>query len=99
MPLREVGGGWGRLPHEKYCFTGVGYGMKEEWDSEGEADGHAAVEREGGVDLGKEKGVDMEKEGGADLEMGEGEAEEEGDGRMEDLFGEDGGGDKEMEDH
>ncbi|KAJ9646418.1 Transcription initiation factor TFIID subunit 9 [Coniosporium tulheliwenetii] len=23
-----------RLPDEKYCFTGVGWGLKEEWDSE-----------------------------------------------------------------
>ncbi|KAI9837029.1 MAG: hypothetical protein M1819_000678 [Sarea resinae] len=28
---------WGvRLPHERYCLTGVGWGIKDEWESEGE---------------------------------------------------------------
>lgn len=38
------------LPHERYCLTGVGWGLKDEWDSEGEeeveASGQAGPMRE-----------------------------------------------------
>ena len=93
--LRESGTvvGGVRLPSEKYCLTGVGWGLKDEWDSEGEE----KVELEGGGD------VDMmgQVEGGGE----EDDAGEDGMGAMEDVFGEeaaDGGGgageDEEMED-
>ena len=32
---KDPGGGL-RLPPERYCLTGVGFGLKEEWESEGE---------------------------------------------------------------
>ncbi|KAB2576114.1 putative transcription initiation factor 31kd protein [Lasiodiplodia theobromae] len=35
-PEREYGV---RLPPERYCFTGAGWGLKEEWDSDVEDDG------------------------------------------------------------
>ena len=65
-------------------MTGVGWGLKEEWDSEGE---ESVGEAEGEVVVG-------------DTQMNEtGEEEEDEDpGMMEDVFGDDGGagdGDKE----
>lgn len=37
VALPTVGKDWGlRLPPEQYCLTGVGWGLKEEWDSEGD---------------------------------------------------------------
>ncbi|KAI9719413.1 MAG: hypothetical protein M1812_003484 [Candelaria pacifica] len=96
--LPVVGRDWGvRLPHEKYCLTGVGWGLREEWDSEGDE-----VE-EGGDDDDDDGGVGGVGDGGikVDGEDREGEGDEEGDERMEDFFGElgdEGGGDREMED-
>ncbi|MCJ1386420.1 Transcription initiation factor TFIID subunit 9 [Xylographa soralifera] len=77
VALPGVGKEWGRrLPPERYCLTGVGWGVKGEWDSE---------EEEGR----KEEVVKGEAE---DFDMGEGGVEgvgdEEGDARMEDFFGE-----------
>ncbi|MCJ1287664.1 Transcription initiation factor TFIID subunit 9 [Xylographa opegraphella] len=81
VALPGVGKEWGRrLPPERYCLTGVGWGMKEEWDSEEE--GEEEGRREEAV-----KG-----DGEADFDMGDGAEEvvgdEEGDARMEDFFGE-----------
>ncbi|KAI9853114.1 MAG: Transcription initiation factor TFIID subunit 9 [Thelocarpon superellum] len=78
-----------RLPPERFCLTGVGWGVREEWESEVEVDDEddemgddaaAAARREMGD--GEEDEADEE---------GEGENED-GDARMEDLFGEDEGG-------
>ncbi|MCJ1361805.1 Transcription initiation factor TFIID subunit 9 [Acarospora aff. strigata] len=93
VALPSVGREWGvRLPPERYCLTGVGWGLKEEWDSDGEVDGEDV--EEGGVEGSGEK-----TEGDWD---GEGAGEdEEGDERMEDVFGdhEDAGeGDRQMGD-
>ncbi|OAX85426.1 hypothetical protein ACJ72_00197 [Emergomyces africanus] len=79
-----------RLPPERFCLTGVGWGLREEWESEGdEEEGAAEMEMEvdgnnngqqqgGGTGLGS-----FAKEGG-----GEGEDDDDdGDGRMEDVFG------------
>lgn len=52
-----------RLPEEKYCFTGVGWGLKEEWDSEGEDE--------------EEKGVGLDTVMRDDAGAGAGEEEEE----------------------
>lgn len=79
-----------RLPAEKYCLTGVGWGVKEEWDSEGE--------EEVDVDVGDVDMTQINKAGEED--------DEEDMGTMEDVFGEnegdrdaDGGGeDQEMGD-
>jgi transcription initiation factor TFIID subunit 9B len=86
VALPHVGREWGvRLPPERYCLTGTGWGLREEWESEGE-DGEDAMEIEEGA-AGEGRG-----EGGL-LEEDDGE-EEEGEGKMEDLFG----GDEEMKD-
>ncbi|KAI9869970.1 MAG: Transcription initiation factor TFIID subunit 9, partial [Pleopsidium flavum] len=91
VALPSVGREWGvRLPPERYCLTGVGWGLKEEWESEVEGED----EEDAGLEGGEEK-TDGEGEG-----EGEGD-DEEGDERMEDIFGEqeDGGeGDRDMDD-
>lgn len=78
VALPAVGREWGlRLPPEQYCLTGVGWGLKEEWDSDGEN-----LE-------GEEKDEDqnaLEQALDEDLEGNEGE---DGNERMEDFFGED----------
>ncbi|KAJ9668332.1 Transcription initiation factor TFIID subunit 9 [Coniosporium apollinis] len=71
-----------RLPDEKYCFTGVGWGLKEEWDSEVEEE-----EGDGGVG-----GMDTVMRDDAD-EGGGGEDEE-----FEDVMGVGDGVDREMAD-
>ena len=83
-----------RLPSEKYCLTGVGWGLREEWESEGEED--IPIESNGNGDVDVNMGMD----GTADNEV-EG-LDEEGEGNMEDVFGTEGdhggGEDLEMED-
>ncbi|KAL9115835.1 MAG: hypothetical protein Q9227_000203 [Pyrenula ochraceoflavens] len=67
-----------RLPSEKYCLSGVGWGMKEEWSSEGEEEndegGDPRVD-EGGMDEDAEENEIMEDVipgmGGDDTEMGD----------------------------
>ena len=86
--LREQGTvvGGVRLPSEKYCLTGVGWGLKEEWDSEGEE------EVEGDGEGGRAEDVDMalvDGEGGLDGEEEDNDGGEDGVGVMEDVFGED----------
>jgi len=73
VALPTLGKDWGlRLPPERYCLTGVGFGLKEEWDSEGEED----------VDMGNQVADAIMTE---DLdEDGEGE---DGDDNMDDVFG------------
>jgi len=89
VALPPVGRDWGqRLPPERYCLTGVGWGLRDEWDSDGE------TVMEGDAD---KVGAGVR----ADVSMDTGEGgEEDGDERMEDFFGEDlgGGEDKDMED-
>jgi transcription initiation factor TFIID subunit 9B len=75
-----------QLPPEKYCLTGVGWGLKEEWDSEEEVldeDVNAGAKQ----DTAPEK--DDERMGGVD---GDEDEDEEGAGKMEDVFGAEGGG-------
>ena len=98
--LREQGTviGGVRLPNEKYCLTGVGWGLKEEWDSEGEEE---VDEQVGDVEMAQVDG-----EGGLDgREEEDGAGGNDGMGTMEDVFGEDvrdgdggGGEDEEMGD-
>lgn len=78
VALPPVNKDWGlRLPPEQYCLTGVGWGLREEWDSEGE-DG---VQGDSGEDqIMLESAVEDE---------GEGDGEEDDNERMEDIFGED----------
>ncbi|GKZ16757.1 Mucin-2 [Aspergillus brasiliensis] len=73
-----------RLPPERFCLTGTGWNMREEWESEGEEE----VETEDDAAAGRENGM-----GGAGAsakaEEGEEGVDEEEDGKMEDVFGED----------
>lgn len=87
-----------RLPPERFCLTGIGWDMKEEWESEGEEE----------IDEGGAAAVGVKEEGEGDGEEG-GQDDDDEDGKMEDVFGEDtamgegggegdGDGDKDMAD-
>lgn len=89
IALPTVERGYGvQLPPEKYCLTGVGWGLKDEWES----DEDIPLVEDGARPVSSQK--EDEKMGGMDgAEMDE---DEEGAGRMEDVFGE-GGGDTSMQ--
>ncbi|OJJ87663.1 putative transcription initiation factor TFIID, 31kD subunit, partial [Aspergillus glaucus CBS 516.65] len=82
-----------RLPPERFCLTGVGWDMKEEWESEGEEEIQEPVDGEGegeGDDEGNGDDDDdedgkMEDIFGEDTAMGEGEGDEDGDKAMADV--------------
>lgn len=82
-----------KLPAEKYCLTGVGWGMREEWDSEGEEG--IQVSRTDG--FGGE-GVGEFGDSGMGMEIGEEEGDEDAEATMEDIFGDGAGGEAEDED-
>ncbi|EHY54389.1 Transcription initiation factor TFIID subunit 9 [Exophiala dermatitidis] len=69
-----------RLPHEKFCLTGMGWGLKDEWDSEGEE----SVEEEPEARPEPENLMQMDEK--------EGDEDDEGMGTMEDVFGPDDAG-------
>ena len=71
-----------KLPHEKYCLTGVGWGLKDEWDSEGE---ESIDDDEGEVRPEPEDIMQVD-------DKPEGDEDDEGLGTMEDVFGPDDGG-------
>lgn len=71
-----------RLPHERHCLTGMGWGLKEEWESDGEE----SVEEDGVPRQAGAEGMQVDN-----YPMDEDE-DEEGAGRMEDVFGDEGGG-------
>ena len=75
-----------RLPPERYCLTGVGWQMKEEWDEEYD-------------EYEDEDGVGPRPGGGPDAEMGEGAGDDEEDARneFEEVMGAE-GQDSEMRD-
>lgn len=64
-----------RLPPERFCLTGVGWDMKEEWESEGEEEIDQTASGTG------------EADGSDDGQKGDQGDDE--DGKMEDVFGED----------
>lgn len=68
-----------RLPPERFCLTGTGWNMKDEWDSEGEEEELADA---------AQQQINGPAAAGAG-EDEEGEDEDDGDGKMEDIFGED----------
>ncbi|KAJ5624931.1 hypothetical protein N7510_001240 [Penicillium lagena] len=70
-----------RLPPERFCLTGIGWDMRDEWDSEGEAEEEMpdALEKGGAAGAGGDATEDAEEGGDDDDE----------DGKMEDIFGED----------
>ncbi|BDD57331.1 Transcription initiation factor TFIID subunit 9 [Monascus purpureus] len=79
-----------RLPPERFCLTGLGWNLKEGWESEGEEEVTEETQVTAAADNG-DAGI---------------EEEDDEDGRMEDIFGEDtvmgeggeDGGDKDMTD-
>lgn len=83
-----------KLPHERYCLTGVGWGLKTEWESEGEE----SMEDDEGVNgPTAADGDDVQMD-----EMEDGAEDDDDDpGQIEDIFGQQDGekdGDEEMED-
>lgn len=84
LPKAERGYGV-QLPEEKYCLTGVGWGMREEWDSEEEV-----LEEAPKVNGAAAASPGAREEDEAMGGTGE-EGDEEGEGRMEDVFGEERG--------
>lgn len=85
-----------KLPHERFCLTGTAWGLKDEWESEGEE----SID-ENGINGNKTANGDhMQLDGTTDQTEAEDGADEEGVGNMEDIFGNDGGdgGDEEMQD-
>lgn len=87
--LPRVERAWGmQLPPERYCLTGTGWGLKDEWESEGED------EEMSGVTNGKAAVVETNGNGvAAATEEANGEGEED-EGTFEDVFG---GGDEDRE--
>ncbi|KAF2796512.1 TFIID-31kDa-domain-containing protein [Melanomma pulvis-pyrius CBS 109.77] len=87
-----------RLPPERYCFTGVGWGVKEAWESEGEEEEGMDLGGGGsGVGIG---GPVLERAVEVDAEMG-GMEEEEDEEEFETVMGlkhSGGGGDTRMAD-
>ncbi|KAL8969129.1 MAG: hypothetical protein Q9183_002145 [Haloplaca sp. 2 TL-2023] len=84
VQLPPVGKDWGvRLPPEQYCLTGIGWKLKEEWETMGL------------VEEGNDDGHDHPMTDGAEDEDGDGA--EDGNERMEDFFGEDVNGNGEDE--
>jgi len=77
-----------RLPHEKYCLTGVGWGLKDEWDSVGEESVADPEEQE------RPEPEDLMQVD--DKEMDE---DEEGGGTMEDIFGDQDDKDADVDDN
>lgn len=73
-PFSNVSMGGMRLPPERFCLTGTGWNLKDEWESEGEED--------------VEEPEQTAMPSAANNEEEEG-VEEEEDGKMEDIFGED----------
>ncbi|KAE8324620.1 transcription initiation factor IID, 31kD subunit-domain-containing protein [Aspergillus sergii] len=65
-----------RLPPERFCLTGVGWNMKDEWESEGEEE------------VEEEEPKESNHAGAGGEEEGDG-GEDDEDGKMEDIFGED----------
>lgn len=80
-----------RLPPERFCLTGVGWDMNEEWESEGEEEIQEPADREGEGEGNDEGNGDDDEDGkmedifGEDTAMGEGEGDEDGDKAMADV--------------
>ena len=73
------------------CLTGVGWGLKEEWDSEEDEE---APKVNGSANAAQSAArQEDETMGGVDNAGEEDEGDDEGEGKMEDIFGEEGGGD------
>lgn len=70
-----------RLPSERFCLTGAGWNLKDEWDSDGEEDVPDAPQAGAGNGVGGD--------GAADKEDGGDDDDDDDDGKMEDIFGED----------
>ena len=88
IALPKVERGYGlQLPPEKYCLTGIGWGLKDEWESDEDVETEDSATRT--ADAPAKGGEAVHTTDGA---MDEDE-DEEGAGTMEDVFGADGDGD------
>ncbi|KAI9806445.1 MAG: Transcription initiation factor TFIID subunit 9 [Piccolia ochrophora] len=83
VALPAVSREWGiRLPPEKYCLTGVGWGLREDWESE--------ADEEADEDASTTSGQEAEMTGDAETSMAIGEDNGDGeDEQMMDVFGKD----------
>ena len=92
--LPKVDRSWGvQLPSERFCLTGTGWNLKEEWESEGENEDNEGEQGKSAPDGTKAQvngDVDKSMGGmdGAEDEKEEDAEDEEGAGRFEDVFGE-----------
>jgi transcription initiation factor TFIID subunit 9B len=87
-----------RLPPERFCLTGSGWTMREEWESEGEEElGPEGQEEEDEDAMERDDEAENEQKRGSsaaavgtkeEADEGFGEEDDE-DGKMEDVFGED----------
>ncbi len=80
-----------KLPPEKYCLTGVGWGLREEWDSEGEEEAED-------MSLQQQQQGDGRLDADEAMRMAGDEGDEDAEPTMEDIFGDDGGGARAGED-
>lgn len=74
-----------RLPPERFCLTGTGWNLKEEWESEGEED----VEEQDSATAMLSQATQNAPEADVDAADEDGMEDDDEDGRMEDIFGED----------
>lgn len=74
-----------RLPPERFCLTGTGWNLKDEWDSEGEEE----EEEEEDMPDAPQQLVGAGKDAPGGTEEGDEGGEDEEGGKMEDIFGED----------
>ena len=77
-----------QLPPEKYCLTGVGWNLKEEWDSDEDVE---EDEQPVNGTVGTASGGMEEDERMGGMDGAADDEDEEGAGRMEDVFGNDAG--------
>jgi transcription initiation factor TFIID subunit 9B len=88
-----------KLPHERHLMTGTGWGLKHEWESEGEESDDDADDADDADVAPAEEAADARMNDG---DEDEGMEDDEGMGTMEDVFGADDdagtGGDAEMKD-
>lgn len=68
-----------RLPPERFCLTGIGWNLKDAWESEGEEEMEDAEQAQEGAAAAAAETKEEEVEG----------EEDEEDGKMEDIFGDD----------
>ena len=80
-----------RLPPERFCLTGLGWNLKDEWESEGEEDvviPPPSQQQQQGQQSHTAETRDEQQQREQEQEEEDAEGDEDEDGRMEDVFGE-----------